>query len=60
MKEGATQNELKFKLQNNHDKQEQLRKALIQLDNEEEDLTVEVYQNYRLQAEADQVLNVVT
>ena len=47
-----TQKELKFKLENNHNEQEDLKKRLGQLEKEKKDLTTK---NYELRAEANQV-----
>ena len=48
----ATQKELKFKLKNNCNEQEDLTKRLGQLEKENKDLTAK---NYELRAEANQV-----
>ena len=57
MQRDSTQMGLKGKLKNNRDEQEQLRRRLKQLVNEDNELSEKIDQNDRFQAEADQVSN---
>ena len=51
----TVQNDLKHKLQNNRNEQQQLRTRLAWLEKEDEDLSDKIGQNDRLQADADKV-----
>ena len=51
----TVQNDLKLKLENNRNEQQQLRTRLARLEKEDEDLTDKIGQNTRLQTDADKV-----